>query len=399
MDVRAILVVAPDRPEYAECFAEVPLAMLDVVGRNLVEHTAGRLRRFGIEEITVICEQREPNPALVIAPHPGQRLMVERENPWNVCQSVFNDFAQSGAEVVLVERLGAYVEVNFEDLMQFHLDRKAHVTSVSDGFRSLDLVAISASRRNDASFLFRQGLKQSRVLPAQYVFHGYTNLMCRPSDLRRLTCDVLLQRTELTPAGDEIRPGVWIGKGAHIERGARVVAPAYLGAGARIRAAALVTRASSVGHHAEIDCGTIVEASNVLPFSYVGAALELTNCVAGFRRLANLERKAEVDIADGKLLDVKSANFVQRVFERAALLTKFDPLEIIRGFFTPRRRLPALGTAQEVPSAALSGAAEMEEKHQEQGPAPPSPAPIRKPTYRSEEIPWRSIKTRAGRSW
>ena len=125
-------------------------------------------------------------------------------------------------------------------------------------------MAISASRRNDAAFLFRHRLTEFRVLPAKYLYNGFVNRMRHASDLRRLTCDVLLERTELRPVGKQIRPGVWAGRGVRVERGARVVAPAYLGEGARIRAAAVVTRGSSVGHHAEIDCGTIVDASSVL---------------------------------------------------------------------------------------------------------------------------------------
>jgi hypothetical protein len=372
MDVRAILVVAADERERGERFAGAPLAMLDLVGKSLVEHTSDRLRRFGVEEIAVVCERQLPNPAHVISPNSARRLMVEGENLWNACQSVFNDFAQGGAEVVLVERLGPYLEVNFEHFVQFHLDCRAHVSLVSEGDRSLNLVAISASRRNDAAFLFRSHLKEFRVMPARYAFDGYSNPMRGSSDLRHLTCDVLMQRTQLTPAGHEMRPGIWMGRGARIERGARVVAPAYLGAGARIRSAALVTRASSVGQHAEIDCGTIVDASNVLPFTYVGAALELTNCVAGFNRLVSLDRKAEVDIADGKLLNVRSAKASRRAIESAALFARSLPLEIFHSIFARRDYPPPLGTGDGVASSALGGATEVERKRKARDSVPPS---------------------------
>ena len=374
MDVRAILVVTPETPEQDECFAGVPLATLDIVGKSLIEHVSQRLRRFGVEEIAVIYEQRPANALDGASPDSRRWLMVERENLWSTCQSVFNDFAQSGAEVVLVERLGGYVELNFEHFMQFHLDRRAHVSAVSDGGGSLDLVAISASRRNDAAFLFRQGLKEFRALPAKYVFDGYANPLRHPSDLRQLTCDVLLQRTELSPEGTEVRPGIWMGKGASVERGARLVAPAYLGAGARVRAAALVTRASSVGRHAEIDCGTIVDASSILPFTYVGAALEVAYCVAGFHRLMNLERKAEVEITDGKLMNVRPARAMQRALSSAAFLAKFVPLEIIRGIFARRPPEPVLATGAGVSSSALVGAAEVEKKRKERETTPPSAA-------------------------
>lgn len=365
MDVRAILVVAPAESESAERFADLPLALLDIAGKSLVEHTSERLRRAGIDGITVVCEKHPQNSAHLFTPNPVKRVMVERESLWNACEDVFSDLAQTGAEVVLVQRLGAYVQLDLEQFLQFHLDRRAHVSAVFDGDGSLDLVAISASRRNDAAFLFRRRLKEFRVPPARYLFNGLINRMRHAADLRRLTYDVLLQRTELSPAGEQIRPGIWAGRGVRIERGARIVAPAYLGTGAKIRAAALVTRASCVGHHAEIDCGTIIDASSVLPFSYVGAALELANCVAGFKRLVSLERNVEVEIADAKLLNLRSASASRRVLRSAALFTKFVPLEITRGVFAPRRHAPALEVTDGIQPSPLQGAVEVERKRKE----------------------------------
>jgi hypothetical protein len=375
MDVRAILMIAPPEAPAEERFAGVPLALLDIAGKSLLEHVVGRLRSFGIEEIITVCDKSFDG-----APHLSsgtvRRMTVERENLWGRCENVFHDFAQAGAEVVLVQRLGAYVEVNFDHFLQFHLDRKAHVSSLCDGQGSLDLVAISASRRNNAAYLFRHQLTQFRVPPAQYFFKGAIHRMRHARDLRKLTHEVLLQRTQLSPSGEEIRPGIWAEKGVRIERGARVVAPAFLGAYSKIRAAAVITRASSIGHHAEVDCGTIVEASSVLPFSYVGAALELANSVAGFSCLANLGRNVEVEIADRKLLHERSASASRRALESAAFFAKFVPLEMIRGIFAPRRHPLPAGAPGEVRTLplALQGAADVEKKRMERERVQASPS-------------------------
>ena len=362
MDVRAILMIAPPEAPTEERFAGMPLALLDIAGKSLLEHVAGRLRSFGIDEIAVVCDRDFDHRACSTQPA-VHRHMAERENLWTTCENVFNDFAQTGAEMVLVQRLGAYVEVNYDHFLQFHLDHSAHVSLLCDGDGSLDLLAISASRRNNAAYLFRHQLSQFRQPPAHYFFNGVVNRMRDIRDFRKLTQDVLLQRTELRPAGEEVRPGIWAGNGARIERGARVVAPAFLGAHSRVRAAAVITRASSIGHHAEIDCGTIVESSTVLPYSYLGAALELANSVAGFSRLANLERNVEVEIADRKLLGLRSASASRRVLETAALFARFVPVEMIRGIFAPRRQ-PLPMEAAGLPSA-LQGAAEVEERRRE----------------------------------
>ncbi|HLY92171.1 MAG TPA: hypothetical protein VKQ89_02835 [Candidatus Angelobacter sp.] len=375
MDVRAILMIAPPEAPTEERFAGMPLALLDIAGKSLLEHVAGRLRSFGIEEIAVVCD-RSFDYSTCSPQQAVRRHVVEQENLWSTCETVFNDFAQTGAEMVLVQRLGAYVEVNYDHFLQFHLDRQAHVSLLCDGEGGLDLVAICASRRNNAAYLFRHQLSQFRQPPAQYFFNGAINRMRDIRDFRKLTQDVLLQRTELRPAGEEIRPGVWAGNGARIERGARVVAPAFLGAHSRIRAAAVITRASSIGHHAEIDCGTIVEASSVLPYSYLGAALELANSVAGFSRLVNLERNVEVEIADRKLLGLRSASASRRALESAALFARFVPVEMIRSIFAPRRQpLPTDEPAgiRTLPST-LQGVAEVEERRKERERVQASPS-------------------------
>jgi NDP-sugar pyrophosphorylase family protein len=366
MDVRAILMIAPPEAPTEERFAGMPLALLDIAGKSLLEHVTGRLRRFGIEDIAVVCDSSFDHSACS-PQQPVRRHMVDRENLWSTCEAVFNDFAQAGAEMVLVQRLGAYVEVNYDHFLQFHLDRTAQVSLLCDESSGVDLVAICTSRRNAAAYMFRHRLSQFHQPPAQYFFTGVVNRMRDIRDFRQLTHDVLLHRTELRPAGEEIRPGIWAGHGARIERGARLVAPVFLGAHSKIRAAAVITRASSIGHHAEIDCGTIVEASSVLPYSYVGAALELANSVAGFSRLASLERNVEVEIADRKLLGLRSASASRRALETAALFARFVPIEMIRGIFAPRRQpRPADEVAgmRTLPSA-LQGAAEVEERRTE----------------------------------
>jgi len=364
MDVRAVLVVAP--PQGRERFAGVPLALLDIAGKNLVEHTAERLRRFGIEEVTVVCD-RQFQDCPSDQDGGGIGPLVRAENPWGACERVFGELAQAGAEVLFVLRLGAYVEANFDQFLQFHLDSGARVSLLGDSVGSLDIAAISASRRNDAAYLFRRHLSDCRVPPARYLFNGFVNRLHSPRDFRELVRDVLLQRTEMRIAGEQIRPGIWAGSGVRLERGARVVAPAFLGAGARIRAAAVITRASSIGHHAEIDCGTIVEASSVLPLSYVGAALELVKGVVGFKRLAHLERGVEVEIDDPKLLSPRPSSASLRAARSVATLARFVPAEFIRSIFAHRRSLPG---GPPVLEPAVRNVAEVQKEREQRDLAP-----------------------------
>jgi NDP-sugar pyrophosphorylase family protein len=151
---------------------------------------------------------------------------------------------------------------------------------------------------------------------------GYVNPLADARDLRQFAVDILTLRTVTKPAGQQSRPGVWIGAGAVLENGSRIVAPAFVGSSARIRAGALVTRCTAIEHHAEVDCGTVVENSTVLPHSYVGAGLDLAHCVAGMGQIVNLRRNATVTVADPTLLGQAdgSGDWLERVVARLSSL-------------------------------------------------------------------------------
>lgn len=332
MDVRAILVVGSPADSASEQFAGCPLALLDVLGASPALRIAARLRTFGIDEVTVIYESGHkcPSPKPSSSERWLRALETEAGTLWRSCEEVFSDYAQNGAELVIVQRMGPYLELHFEQLLQYHLDKKGRVTrAVSDRGEQLDAFVISASRRNDAAFLFRHQLAECRSECVDYVFHGHTNLLRSAEDLRGLGRDGLFQANNVVPVGHELRPGIWIGAHARIERGARLVAPCFIGERAKVRTAAVITRGSALERFAEADCGTVVEDSSLLPFSKIGPGLDCTNSVAGFQRLAHLPRKVEVEIADSRLLAALSPSPARRTttdaFALAGLITRALP--------------------------------------------------------------------------
>jgi hypothetical protein len=119
------------------------------------------------------------------------------------------------------------------------------------------------------------------------------------------------------------------------------VAPAFIGAHAKIRALALITRGSVVEHHAEVDCGTVVENSSILPFTRVGAGLDVMHSVVGFRRLTHLLRNVEVEISDAKFIGMAPLSALSRLAGSTAALFAFLPKQVYRGFFAPSHRKSA----------------------------------------------------------
>ena len=273
---------------------------------------------------------------------------------WRAVENVFNDFAQSGSELVLVVRLGAYAEIDYEELVQFHLDKQCRISSVTDPEGTpLDTFVISASRRNDAAFLFRHELRETRTGCEEFSHRGYTNPLRNAGDLRLLALDSFAGLTSILPRGEQIKPGVWVGENAKIHRNARVLAPCFVGANAKVRASALLTRGSVIEHHAEVDCGTVVENSTLLPLSTVGAGLDVTNSVLGFSRIWNLKRDIEVPIEDSRLIGMlRSAP--HRVVSNAARLAFFLPRILSQtALGHSSRPEPAVAEAVRRPAAAL----------------------------------------------
>lgn len=360
MDIRAILLIggaAAKDGHAAERFGNIPFACLDVLGMSVEERVVQRLRHFGITTCSVVTDspaEAEPFLRRRSLDALARPLRAENEQLWQAAEKEFQRCAEDGAELVIVLRLGAYVEVDYEEMIQHHLDRRSCVTQAveADGAR-LEVFVLSASARMGAAELFQSHLQHLRRDSEPFPIKGYVNRLQTTSDLRRLAADGLLGRNAVAPQGKEVKPGIWLGASARVHKKARIVAPAYIGSGSKIRASALITRGSVVEHHAVVDCGTVVENATVLPFTCLGAGLDATHCVVGFRRIAHLARGVEVELHDEKLVGMIPLSPVSRLAGSTAALFAFIPKEIYRGLVAPWRRKKAERNA-EIPEEAES---------------------------------------------
>lgn len=358
MDVRAIIVVgnaAPERLSGNESFAGMPFGLCDVLGKSVLARAIQRLQRYGIHNVVSVCEAEvfsRLDPKMIRQCN----LVSEDRGLWRSAENAFNDFVQKGAELVLVIRLGAYAEIDYEEFIQSHLEQNGHATIAVDnrGYR-VGTVAVWASRRNDAAYLFRHSFEEFRVPSREFVCRCYVNRLVTAADFRQLSVDALLQHSQITPVGNELRPGVWAAPTARIHPRARIVAPAYIGDHAKIRASAVLTRFSTVEHHAVVDCGTVVENTTVTPFTYLGAGLDLNYCIVGDGRIANLRRDVEVEIKDPKLISTLPASAPVRAMRAIAGLAAYVPQQFIRGLFaSSQRTMPSdIPAAVKTPSTAL----------------------------------------------
>src|SRR5262249_21991818 len=147
----------------------------------------------------------------------------------------------------------------------------------------------------------------------------------------------LLQKTSIRPNGEQFRPGVWVASGAKIERNVRLVAACYIGPSTRVRSGSLITRGSSIEHHSVVDCGTAVEASTLLPLSYLGAGLDLVHCVVGLKRMSSVKYSAELETEDRSLVSVIPASSLWRTVHDASRLIAFVPHQLLKKLFGGRK--------------------------------------------------------------
>jgi hypothetical protein len=304
LDIRALVLVNTELSfKYDPLPLAAPPALYDVTGKSPLLRVVERLQRYGISPVTaVVAAGRSFLPRKSSWPAQFECRSSLADGFWRTAEDTFSEVAQSGADLVLLIRLGAYAEVDFEKMTQAHLERRCRVSQALCADQALEIFCVSAARRNDAASLFRSRFRKCRSQCPPFIHTGYMNPLADARDLRQLGIDILTLKTETRPSGREVRPGVWIAPGVGIDPSARVIAPAFIGTSARVGAGAVVTRCTVIEHSARVDCGTVVENSTVLASSYVGAGLDLAHSVVGMGRIANLRRNATVEVADRNLI-------------------------------------------------------------------------------------------------
>jgi hypothetical protein len=359
MDIRGMILIDSASAAIESGFALMPCfipGLIEVAGKSALQRTAERFNHFGVSQVTAVIEGQSSDSWLKPLSGVSQTL-ASPDRFWRASETAFNDLVQAGAELVILVRLGAYAEIDFESMVQSHLDGHCRVSQAARSGQPMDIFCISASRRNDAASLFRSHLTRCRSDCPLFESAGYFNPLAEPLDLRQFAIDILTLQTQTAPAGIQVRPGVWTAPRAQIEKGARVLAPAFVGSFARVRSGAVVTRCSSIEHHAQVDCGTVVENSTVLPYCSLGAALELAHSVAGFSRVWNLRRGCVVEINDKKLLRHVSETSGNKLLVSAAELVAYLPRQFWRGIFgQPASPQPDLNAALRQTSPTLGSA-------------------------------------------
>jgi NDP-sugar pyrophosphorylase family protein len=273
----------------------VPDNTVTVLGNNLGERIFSKLREVGVSRPTVIAESDSRKQS-------SWPQVLGGEESGSAWEQAIAHWVRENAEVLLLIRGNAFTNLDFTELLQFHIERKGALTQVyaADGY--LDIAVVNAAVLRENAGTYKTTLTSLLPQHERFFHRGYVNRLRTPADFMQLIEDGLQRRCELRPIGTEIASGVWLGEGAEVEASCVISSPAFIGAGTRVGACCTVSAGSAVEHACEVDSGTSIEQSWILPGTYVGVGLTVRRSVVSNKKLFNVDRNAEVEIPDRRLI-------------------------------------------------------------------------------------------------
>jgi NDP-sugar pyrophosphorylase family protein len=293
-----------------------PLAGVEVLGRSLLEATVENLQSAGVGPISVLARSsvtgstdspssglpsddvqfpQSQNNSLGSGSHRDPARFFQVEDVAGSLQSNLRAHRNSGIDTALVICLAAYVELDWTRAVQFHREKGRPATRLANADGPLDGWMVETAH-------FMEQVDVLNSLKAAdlgcYEASGYVNRLTHPRDLRQFAVDALTGCCQLRPRGSEIQPGVWLGEGAQVHRGAHIVAPAFIGRSSIAGEDCTIADCSAVESDCEIDCGSTLSDVSLLANTYVGIGLDLRHSVVNGGAVLSLEHDVILEISD-----------------------------------------------------------------------------------------------------
>lgn len=312
MRVSAVL-VTNDRPSSTGSIGELAhrerrelarsaFTCAEILGQSVLDRTVARLRRADIRSISVV-----GGPSILSSRELRDVDLIVTEKSferWPAAQRTVREQSAQGIDTILLIGLGAYMELNVADVLQFHRDQGTPLTQLEDSQGALDCWIVDSNwfstTATGCTLPFRYG--EFPGLPVPCPMNGYINRLAQARDLRRLVLDAFLSRCDIKPRGREIRPGIWMDDGARVHKFTRLVAPVYLGRSARVGHSAVITRFSNLERGCQVGEGTVVDSATVLPHTVLGSGLDVSHAVVDGSKFLDLDRNVALQIDDPNLV-------------------------------------------------------------------------------------------------
>lgn len=283
-----------------------PIVCWDFLGQSVLRRTVERLRDSGVQFISVI----------------DADLKQRSAEDCQIFEKAVLDYARAGVEHILILELNSYAEFNLNELLTFHRSSGCPVTNVVDDKGPLGITLLSASALEGNSGVGNR-LSALSSCSATFEFSGFVNRLSSAADYRELVRCALSGLCQAKPVGTQIQSGVWVGDGVQFHPSARAFGPCFIGAKAKIRSGVVIAPGAAVERFTEIDCGTVVDGSSILPNTYIGPGLRVSNSVVQGSRLIHLGRNLEMEMAATGLVDSTESRGSYRLLQTLGSVFSF----------------------------------------------------------------------------
>ena len=289
-DLMAIHEVQPQVRASSKISRPFYSSRIPILGNDVLRSWMDSVRKLGVQSLWLTSDSRDRSATCAALAELGRR----------------------GVERLLTIKLNAYAEMDLTDLLRFHCERHNSVTEAQDsrgrlGINLLDrLVLDAAGEKRESSGTPAGGTADP------YQFRGYAKRTLSARERQELVRDALSGSCALRPLGTQIREQLWIGEGVQLADSARLIGPTYIGDRTIIRAGATVGPFASVERDCVVDCGTTVERSTVLPYSYLAPGLLIQHKQVDGQYLVDLVG-GEVG---GEVADLRPAGLGSRIERR-----------------------------------------------------------------------------------
>lgn len=134
-----------------------------------------------------------------------------------------------------------------------------------------------------------------------YVMNEYWTDVGNLVEYRRGVRDALDGKLRLSVHGRQVKPGIWIGEGTKIERGAKLRAPCVIGRCCHIGKNAIIDGYTTVGNHSSVGSGAVIRNSILWEKVKVSRNVNLDNCIIG----TGAEVSEDISVFEGTVLNVE----------------------------------------------------------------------------------------------
>jgi hypothetical protein len=269
---------------------------MPILGNDVLQSWMERVRKVGVQSLWLTSSPRDDS---------------SRDD--SAAGFALPGFAREGIERLLMIKLKSYAEMDLADLLRFHCESQNPVTEAHDARGHLGVCLLDREK-----YEFSRSATNSERPP--YQFRGYAKRILSARERQELVRDGLTGACAMRPSGTQIREQVWIGEGVNLADSVRVIGPAYIGARTIVRAGATIGPYASVERDCVVDCGTTVERSTVLPYTYLAPGLMIRNVLVDGRYLE--------DLGGGAVADLQPAGLGGRINRRESRRQALDETAI-----------------------------------------------------------------------